>query len=298
MQPYASKDQILDQLFYNPERALELLVQKFEQWYEQVILILPNFIVAIFIFIGFILLGSLLKKLTARLLYSTTSNPEITRLLSNIVHWMVLIAGFFFSLGILELDKTVTSLLAGVGILGLAISFAFQNLATNFVSGIILASRRPISAGDIIESNDYYGTVRIINWRTTHLLTPEGQYVHIPNKEVIDRPVVNYTKLGKRRVDLEVGISYAEDLDHVKQVTLNAIEQVESRMPEAPPEFFYEEFGDSSINFVARFWILFTKDSKNQDYKKAVSDAVINMKKPFEQEGITFHGPLERWILE
>ena len=282
----------MEQLFTNPQEAWVKIQEKIQMWYDQIIFLLPNLVLAILAMVGFVLFAKLLYRMMQKLSVKLALTYELTRLLANIVYIIVIGVGFFVSLGILNLDKTVTSLLAGAGIAGLAISLAFQNLATNFVSGIIISMRRPIAIGDIIESNDYYGTVRFINWRTTHLITFEGQYVHIPNKEIIEKPVVNFTKFGRRRVDLRVHISYAEDLEFVRDVTLQAMTNIPNRLEEHPPEVYYEEFDDSSINFVARFWIPFGRETKNRDYKAAVSEAMIHIRKAFLREGITIPYPI------
>lgn len=282
----------MEQLFTDPSKAWELIIQKLESWGENLILFLPNLVLAILAMVGFVILARIIYRLIWNLLIKVHLNYEMSKLITNIVYLAMLGVGFFVSLGILELDKTVTSLLAGAGILGLALSFAFQNLATNFVSGIIISMRRPIAVGDIIKSNDFYGTVHNINWRTVHLITFEGQYIYIPNKELIEKPVENFTKLGRRRVDLEVGISYAEDLQHVKDVVLDAVEDVPNRIEAYEPELYFEEFGESSIDFVVRFWIPFGRTTPNRDYKAAVSEAIMRIKAAFDKEGITIPWPI------
>lgn len=282
----------MEQLFTNPQEAWVQIQEKIEIWYKQTVLLLPNVILAILAMVGFVLVAKLLYKIMQKLSVKLALTYELTRLLANIVYIIVIGVGFFVSLGILNLDKTVTSLLAGAGIAGLAISLAFQNIATNFVSGIIISMRRPIAIGDIIESNDYYGTVHFINWRTTHLITFEGQYVHIPNKEIIEKPVVNFTKFGRRRVDVRIRISYAEDMEFVRKITLDAMEYIPNRLKAHDPEVYFEEFDDSSINFVARFWIPFGRETPNRDYKAAVSEGMIYIRKAFLREGITIPYPI------
>lgn len=283
---------IMEQIFTDPSKAWDLILEKLEQWGEGVILFLPNLVLAILAMMGFMLVSRIIYRLLWKLLIKVHLNYEMTKLIANIFYLIMLGVGIFISLGILELDKTVTSLLAGAGILGLALSFAFQNLATNFVSGIIISMRRPIAVGDIIKSNDFYGTVHNINWRTVHLITFEGQYIHIPNKELIEKPVENFTKLGRRRVDLKVGVSYGEDLQQVKDVVLDAVNDVPNRIESYDPELYYEEFNDSSIDFVVRFWIPFGRTTPNRDYKAAVSEAIMRIKLAFDREGITIPWPI------
>ena len=109
--------------------------------------------------------------------------------------------------------------------------FALQDIASNFVSGVLMALRKPIQIGDVIESNSHFGTVININLRSTINRTMQGQHVHIPNKDIYNKPIINYSEEGKRRIDLKCGVSYGDDLEKVKQVTIEAIQSIEYILP-------------------------------------------------------------------
>ena len=114
-------------------------------------------------------------------------------------------------------------MLAGLGIIGLALGFAFQEIAANFISGIILSINKPFTIGDIVEVDGNFGVVESVSLRTTNIRTFQGQKVMIPNKTIFQNAITNFTENGKRRVDLEVGISYGDDLEKVQGVTLAAV---------------------------------------------------------------------------
>lgn len=175
-----------------------------------------------------------------------------------------------------NLVMAVLVLLAGVGILGLALGFAFQDIASNFVSGVLLAFRRPFQVGDLIESNDLFGQVEQMNLRATLLRQFSGQIVCVPNKDIFTNPIVHFSALGERRVEVDVGGSYNDDLEHARQVALEAIEAIPLRKQDRPVAGYYKEFSDSSINFVLHFWIDFT--SKQSDSLEAQSQAVMRIK--------------------
>jgi small-conductance mechanosensitive channel len=196
--------------------------------------------------------------------------------------------GIFISLGVLKLDKAVVSLLAGVGIIGLALGFAFQDMAANFMSGIAIAIKQPFKINDIIKSKDYFGTVKKINLRTTDILTPQGQIVLIPNKEVFQNALINFSETGERRVDVKVGVSYGDDLEKVKRITLEAIKDIHNQNKEKPVELFYEEFGGSSINCAVRVWISY---NTNKDFKKAVSEIIEKIKAAYDKNNISIPFP-------
>ncbi len=275
-------------------KPLQAVLEKLYNWGEQLLLMSPNLLVAFLVLLLFWVCSRIIGASLRRVYHRVTDNPALAHMLETVTRFAVLATGLVVALGVLELDKTVTSLLAGAGVLGLALGFALQNIAANFVSGTLLSIRKPFIVGDVIESNSYFGTVVEVNLRTTNLRTPQGQMVLIPNKEIFEQPIINYTQVGKadahrRRVDLSVGISYGEDLEHVERVALAAVGGVAARLEEREAELFFQAFGDSSINFVVRFWIEFQRPIH---YNAAVSQAIMALKAAFDREGILIPFPI------
>jgi small-conductance mechanosensitive channel len=282
-------DNVVEETVLDWQNALNGLVAKLVEWIEGVILALPNMVLALLVFILFWIFSKLVRGLLDKLLGKTAAPRQIRNLIVRVTGIVVLVIGFFVALGVLELDKTVTSLLAGAGIIGIALGFAFQDLAANFLAGVYLAFARPIRTGDVIETHDHFGTVERVDLRNLIVRTPTGQLVMIPNKEVFENPLVNFSATGKRRIDLEVGVSYGDDLDKVKALAIEACEGVEGRDAGRPVELFYTGFGDSSINMVVRFWVPFRKQT---DYLEPMSDAIMRVKKAFDGGGITIPFPI------
>lgn len=274
---------------FDIQEGYNQLVEKLQGWLNTAIEMLPNLVVAILTLLVFVVIAKGVRKMTKRLLQRITNNRTIVDLLETIVKVVVIGIGAFVALSILNLDGTVTSLLAGAGIIGLALGFAFQDIAANFMSGILLTLRHPFGKGDIIKSNDYYGTVHKLNLRSTIIKTPQGQYVYIPNKEVYNNPFVNFTQNFERRIDLECGVSYGDDLEKAKKVAIEAVESLDNYNKDRGVEFFYDEFGGSSINFDIRFWVDF---KSNQDYLSAKSDAIIAITKKFDENDIMIPFPI------
>jgi small conductance mechanosensitive channel len=192
-------------------------------------------------------------------------------------------------LSVLQLDKAVTSILAGAGIAGLALAFAFQDIATNFISGIFISFRRPLHVGDVVKISNYMGKVEEINLRDTMIRTFQGQMVIIPNKDVFQNPIENYSLLGKRRMDLNIGVSYGDDLEKVKAVTLDAVRNLDGLCEDEETSFFYQGFADSSITYLLRLWV---NSPEQPAYLKMGSDAIIAIKKAYDKEGITLPFPI------
>lgn len=270
------------------EEAFNKLQEKFQSILEYIILLTPNFAISLLVvFIGFFLVHIIQRRLE-KILGKYLSNYSMAIVMSKVVAFFLSIGLLFIVLGILQLDKLLTSLLATAGVLGLAIGLALQEPLTNAFSGIMLLVKKRLHIGDVIESIDHFGIVTEINLRSTVLHTPAGQVVTIPNRSVIQNPIINYSYLGKRRIELDCGISYTENLDYVEEVVRKALIDMELLESEKI-EFFYTEFGESSINFRIRFW----SNQVNQTaYLYHKSEALRKIKRAFDNHNITIPFPI------
>ena len=269
--------------------TVELLWSKLEAWGEQAVLMLPNIFVALLLLIITFYVAGFVRDWLEKFINRFSHSAALNNLVLTLLYIGMLLVGFFFVLNVLNLDKVVISLLAGVGIIGLALGFAFQDIAANFISGVIIAVQKPFGVGDMIETNDYFGTIERITLRTVDIRKVTGELVKLPNKMVFENPMTNFSIYGTRRIDLEVGISYAEDLEHVQQVVIEALQDVKNRVKTRDVEVMYDAFGDSSINFKARFWVSY---SRQVDYVSAKSDAIIKIKKAFDANDILIPFPI------
>ena len=269
------------------------LVAKLDSWFDTLVLYLPNLVVAILIVVVAALLARVVRGVVSSVLGRVTDRAPQARnvvdLLSTIAYVVVLAAGTFMALGVLNLDGVVTTLLAGAGVVGLALGFAFQDIASNFIAGILMAVRTPFVVGEIIETNGFMGTVREISLRSTLLDTFTGQRVILPNAKVYGDPIVNYSAQRVRRVDLACGVGYGDDLGHAQRVAVDAVEGLDLRLQDRPVQLYYTEFGDSSINFTVRFWVDFGKQT---DFLEAQSQAIQAVKAAFDREGVTIPFPI------
>ncbi|HSM36190.1 MAG TPA: mechanosensitive ion channel family protein [Longimicrobiales bacterium] len=269
--------------------ALQESWDKVQGWVEAIITHLPNFIAATVVLVVFWLVAKVARRTADRLLDRVSTHGPVKNLITRALYLAVLAAGLFVALGILELDKTVTSMLAGVGILGLALGFAFQDIAANFIAGILISVRRPFTDGHLIESNGYMGVVDTVDLRATVVRTFQGQIVRIPNAEVFQNPLVNYSQSGQRRVDIPLGVSYGDDLTRAREIAIAAVEEVENRDAAREVVCFYTEFGDSSINFLIAFWLA---TGGQAAYLAARSEAIVRLKEAFDANDITIPFPI------
>ncbi|MFD2246767.1 mechanosensitive ion channel family protein [Pontibacter ruber] len=270
-------------------KALELLLNKLEAWGRHLVLMLPNLFVALVLLIITFVVARAIRNGMDKVIGRFSHSAALNNLISTLLYLSLLMVGFFFVLSVLQLDKVVVSLLAGVGIIGLALGFAFQDIAANFISGIIIAVQKPFGVGDMIETNEYFGVIERVTLRTIDIRKPTGELVKLPNKMVFENPVTNFSFHGIRRLDLNVGISYAEDLERVQGIVVEALQDVKNRVKTRDIEAMYDEFGDSSINMKARIWITY---SRQIDYVSAKSDAIIRIRKAFDANNIMIPFPI------
>mgnify|MGYP003685845197 FL=1 len=188
----------------NISKAYNLVIDKIEHWGEIIVTMLPNLVVSLIVLTGFYFLAKGVRSISKKLTNKVSDNLALNRLVGTVLFILMVGIGIFTSLSILKLDRALTSLLTGAGIIGLALSFAFQDSASNFIAGVFMALRKPLNIGDIIETNGTMGEVKRMSLRNTVLRSFQGQRVYLPNKEVYQNKLTNYSELGKRRVDIPV----------------------------------------------------------------------------------------------
>ena len=269
------------------------LVAKLEAWFEGLVALLPNLVVAVLIVVAAAFLARLARRVVTALLHRVTEHApqaqNVIALLGTLAYVAVLAVGTFMALRVIGLDGVVTTLLAGAGIVGLALGFAFQDIAANFIAGILMAIRNPFVVGQIIDSNGYMGVVREISLRSTVIDTFQGQKVIVPNSKVFGDPIVNYSARQVRRVDVACGVGYGDDLQHAEDVAVRAVQGLGVVQQDRPVQLYYTEFGDSSINFTLRFWVAFGAQT---DFLEAQSQAIKAVKAAFDAEGVTIPFPI------
>jgi small conductance mechanosensitive channel len=270
-------------------QAVDMVQGKLVLWLESLVRMLPNLILAALTVVLFWILARVLRHLSNKILLRIFQMGTLQRLAVTLIHFTTVLIGLFAALSILHLDKTVTSLLAGAGILGLALGFAFQDIASNFISGILIATNRPFRVGELIQSRDNIGVVQRIDLRTTELRSLQGIHVLIPNKEIFQNVFHNYTRNGVRRVDLEVPIGFRDDLEHVNRTATTAVRSVPDVLQEYDVDMFYQRFEDHYLVLEARFWILATS---NRHYHKVKSDVIMALKAAFDREGVILPYPV------
>jgi len=234
---------------------VELISGKLMRWWTYLIRMVPNVIVALLILVLFIFLARFTRRVIYRILYRLSGKDAISGFVSTVTNLIVLVAGIFIVLNILKLETAVTSLLAGASIIGLALGFAFQDLTSNFISGAYIAFRKPFEVGDLIETNSFLGTVEKINLRSTTIRTFEGLHVLLPNKDIFQKAIINYSRTSNRKIELTFVIPQKANLQEVKEKILLRVSSLNYLHDGKPAEFYYTTPDGQNVKGVLSVWI-------------------------------------------
>ena len=273
---------IQDTTSYNPW-------QKFSDWGHHFVEQLPITITAILFVVVIFFLSGWVKKIVARILKRKSGNQAVAGVMASFISVLFIITGIFIALAILGLNQTVTSLLAGAGILGLILGLALQDTLSSAIAGVVMTMRKSYKVGDFVDTNNFLGTIVEINLRNTTIRQTNGVDAKIPNKLVLSNPLINYSLTGERRVDIDLNVSYTEDLNKVETIIRSAFQHVNYNSDKIL-EIYFTEFAPTSINVLIRFWI---KKFRQVDFLQAKSEAVKAIKSTFDQNGISMPYPVQ-----
>lgn len=224
-----------------------------------------------------------ISNLLKRGLERADTDPTLVGFVGNISYFGLLTMVVIAAVG--QLGVQTTSFIAVLGAAGLAIGLALQGSLANFAAGVLMIIFRPFKAGDYIEAAGTAGSVEEVQLFTTTLKTPDNKTVIIPNAQVTSGTITNYSARDTRRLDLVFGVGYGDDLDKVKRVIQEVLGEEERLLKDPAPLVGVLNLGESSVDFAVRPWV------NSSDYWPVFFDLQENMKKRFDQEGISIPFP-------
>ena len=261
--------------------------QILQMWLTSFIEFLPKILAAIFIFI-FTLFGSgFIAKWVKRISSRKISSNEILQLIYRLTRWSLLITGTIIALD--QVNFNVAGFIAGLGVAGFTVGFALQDIAKNFISGLMLLYRQPFNLGDMVEVSGFMGVVREINLRDTVVQTLDGELVIIPNRDVFEKPIINYTDTNFRRRKVKIGLGYDEDVDWAIDIFLDAIKSVSGVETDPAPIIRADELAESALSLTAMFWI----NQQENDLLLVHSEVVKTIKKVAEEHKMNLPYPIQ-----
>lgn len=197
-------------------------------------------------------LALLLRRVLVRTIDRGDADRHTGLLVGRFLGLLVVVVGLVYALDVVGVR--IGPLLGALGVGGIALAFAAQDILQNLIAGVLLQVRRPFRLGEQIGSGDYEGVVQDVNLRTVVLTTYDGLTVYLPNADVLKNPIVNYTRTPLSRTEITVGVAYSTDLDEARRVLLDACGAAAGVAPEPPPEAWVTTFSESSIDVVVRYW--------------------------------------------
>jgi len=216
---------------------------------------LSSLFVFVIIVIFFIILSRMIKnKLLKTILTKLHIQEAIQFTLVRITQYIITFVGMIVALQFIGID--LSGLAVVLGFLSVGIGFGLQNVTSNFIAGLILLFERPISVGDRVTVGETQGDVTHINIRSTTIKSLNNISYIVPNSDFISSTVINWSHGDKKiRLDLDVGVSYASDLDTVLKALKEVGVENSDVLSTPEPEVHLVEFGDSSWNMRLRVWI-------------------------------------------
>jgi len=242
-----------------------------------------NLVLALLIFY----LGRMVVGFVTRGLHKVLQRQEVDKTLETFVCNLVRIALMVVVViaAISQIGIETTSFIAIFGAAGLAVGLALQGSLSNFAAGVLIVLFRPYRVGDFIEAAGINGVVEQVQILTTILRTGDNKQVIVPNSQIMNSIITNYSAKDTRRVDMVVGVSYEDDLDKVRK-TLEELVAADERILDDPAcTIAVSELADSSVNFVLRPWV------NTADYWPVKFDLTEAIKKRFDHDGISFPFP-------
>ncbi|MUG91425.1 mechanosensitive ion channel [Scytonema sp. UIC 10036] len=272
---------------------------KVQSMINSFIVLLPNIVLALIVFVLFFFIARGIKELVRRLTRNRRHARNLGLVLGRLAQGLTILLGLFISLSIVIPSFKAGDLVQLLGISGVAIGFAFRDILQNFLAGILILLTEPFQIDDQIVFKDFQGTVENIQTRATTIRTYDGRRIVIPNSELFTNSITVNTAFENRRIEYDVGIGYGDDIDRAKQLILEAIHSVDSVLKDPAPDALVVELAESTVNIRARWWIKPPRraddlTSRDQVISKIKNKLVKNgIDLPFPTRQILFHDQTE-----
>ena len=249
----------------------------------------PDLMFRLLIFMAVLFLFRIFSRITRRVVSAATerSSLNMSNLLKNML--VSISGGTVMAIGVLmalsQIGISLAPMLAGLGVAGFIIGFALQDSLSNFAAGGMILIYRPFDVNDFVEVTGASGLVKKMNLVSTTIATFDNQTLVVPNSKIWGDVIKNVTAQKVRRVDLEFGISYDDDIEHAERVLAEIVTAHEKVLKKPEPIIRLHTLGESSVNFIVRPW------TKTDDYWDVYWDIMREVKLRFDSEGISIPYP-------
>ncbi len=271
-----------------------------EQITTPIVNYLPNIVASLLLIAVFWVVLTIVRKMADGSMKRADVPVGVRQLVDRFIKYAVVILGLLTIAN--QLGINVMSLVAGLGVAGLAVSLAAQDTMKNIIAGITIAVDRPFKQGDWVCIGDKNLQVTDIRLRTTVFTSFENETLVMPNQEVSSERIINYTLTQRIRVRVPLGIAYEEDIDEAREVVFDTMEGDDRILEDPEPKVLVLELGASSVNMELRFWIEdpWEMYSARCEYiekcKKALDAADIEIPYPHTQLLLERSEALSEWM--
>ncbi|WP_138708218.1 mechanosensitive ion channel family protein [Desulfocurvibacter africanus] len=285
---------VVDEMHIEPQVDIrfEPMLRKLESAIEGLLRLLPVLALALAVVGAFWLLGRAIARWDW--LFSRLSGKRLRQyFLRAFVSRLMLLVGIVLGLYVLDLAALVGAIIGAAGLIGLALGFAFRDIAENYLAGFLLSSRSLFSVGDRVDICAHEGKLVRMGMRELILMTYEGNHVRIPNAEVFRSVTVNYSRNPQRECNFSVGVDTGEDLDHVRAVGCGALAGMTGVLHDPEPFMRVEEFGEYAMLVRFHVWV----DQRTYSFRKVRSEAKRILKLALDEAGIRMPSPQQEITL-
>ena len=274
-----------------------ILLHRIQSMGTDFVRILPQLGIALLLLVATFFIAKSARRIAERLLSHTDLRGSLVNLVETLVGVAIWVFGILIAMSIVLPGVTPANILAVLGLGSVAVGFAFKDIFENFLAGVRIMLRKQMRIGDFIRCQDVEGRIEMISLRDTHLRHLSNELVVVPNAYLFKNPVEVVTQSQQRRHTVEVGVAYDVDLDAARTVIRDAVTALDPVQKDRPVEVYAKEFGDSSINFLVRWWggskpvdAHQSRDEVVRAIKRALDEA--GMEIPFPYRTLTFKEPL------
>jgi small conductance mechanosensitive channel len=248
----------------------------------------PNMILAIMVVLVFYVIARIVKSSVVQVIKRAGRTRYTGDIIGRLSQWAIVLVGFLAGFSVLFPSLSAADLVGLLGIGGIAIGFAFRDIAQNFLAGILLLLTQPFRLGDQIIVNEYEGTVVDIQTRATVIKTYDGRHVVIPNSDLFTDSVIVNTADSTRRSEYDVGIAYSDDINFAKRLIVEAMQGVDAVLEHPAPDALTVELNDSSVDIRARWWT----DSSRREVVMVRDQVITAIKYSLDRNGVTIPFPI------
>lgn len=268
----------------------QTIIQSFQEYWALTLYKLPTLLIAVVVFIVFLIIAKTAGILLKRILEKIKIEKRDRFVVSYVIKIIIFAAGIIVALAILGVN--LTALITALGLTGLALGFALQDIIRNFIGGILILIQKPFNIGDQIKMGEVSGKVKRINTRSTIIRTFDGNDVVVPNQNILKENIVCLTTFPKRRSDFVLRINENNSIKRAAQFGLEALKDTPGVLEKPEPQIAIDKIECGYI--ILRFYFWWTAWRPKGELLPVKSLAMKSVKEKFDREGVSLSKNLTR----